>query len=187
MGITKTTDLTNSVGAVYEKKYYMFSLENTGVWGQFIDWQTPVSEDGGSGSSFIYPIYGETDLVESPLTEDADVTPDTISDGAVTLTPYEYGKTFAITKLARYQSRTNLATVMGELIAKNRINSIDRILRRGATGRGATYPTMTVFLDLEHHLCLPRATGRAGRQHGYRTHEGRRLRLHRASQVVRGN
>ena len=51
MAITKTTDLTNAVKAVYEKKYYMMGLKNPGVWGQFINWESPVAESGGGGSS----------------------------------------------------------------------------------------------------------------------------------------
>lgn len=147
MAITKTTDLTNSVKAVYEKNYFLMGMANPGVWGQFINWQAPISENGGGGSSYDFPIYSEHDLVEGALTEDTDVTPDTINDGNVTVTPYEYGKTFAITKKARYQSRTDVAKVMGELVARNRTRSIDRILRRSATGYGSTYPTMTYHID----------------------------------------
>ena len=76
MAITKTTDLTNSVKAVYEKKYYMMGLKNPGVWGQFINWESPVAESGGGGSSYDFPIFSEHDLAEDALTEDADITPD---------------------------------------------------------------------------------------------------------------
>jgi N4-gp56 family major capsid protein len=147
MAITKAADLTNSVVTSYQKNYYMISMDNPGVWAQFIDWQTPISESGGAGSSFDFPIYGETDLAESALTEDADVTPESISDDNVTVTPYEYGKVFAVTKKARYTSRTNLDQVMGKLTAMNRVNSIDRILRRAACGRGSSYPTQTILAN----------------------------------------
>jgi len=147
MAITKAADLTNSVVTAYQKNYYMIAMDNPGVWAQFIDWQTPISENGGAGSSFDFPIYGETDLAESALTEDADVTPESITDDNVTVTPYEYGKVFAVTKKARYTSRTNLDQVMGKLTAMNRVNSIDRILRRAACGRGSTYPTQTIHID----------------------------------------
>jgi len=147
MAITKTTDLTNSVKAVSEKKYYMMGLKNPGVWGQFINWESPVAESGGGGSSYDFPIFSEHDLAEDALTEDADVTPDTINDGNGVVTPAEYGKVFAITKKAKYQSRVRTAEVMGEISARNRVRSIDRILRRSATGRGATYPTMTYHID----------------------------------------
>lgn len=147
MAITKVADLDNSVVTKYEKQYYLVSADNPGVWGQYINWQTPISSKGGSGSSLDFPIYSEQDLVEDALTEDADVTPDTISDGNVTVTPYEYGKTFAISKKARLQSRTDIDSVMGKLLAMNRVKSIDRILRRSACGRGSTRPTQTLHID----------------------------------------
>ncbi len=147
MAVTKVADMTNSVVTQYEKAYYLEADENPGVWGQFIDWQTPISENGGGGSTIDFPIYGETDLVEDALTEDADPTPDTFSDGNVTITPAEFGKTFAVTKKLRYQSRTNLDQIMGKLVSQNRVKSIDRILRRSACGRGSSYPTQTIHVD----------------------------------------
>src|SRR5512138_217991 len=117
MAITKAADLTNSVGTKYEQKYYLVSAENPGVWAQFVDWQPPVTENGGNGSTIDFPVYSEQDLVEDTLTEDADVTPDTISDGNVTITPNEYGKTFALSKKSRLQSRTDLPQLMGKLVA----------------------------------------------------------------------
>lgn len=147
MGITKAADLTNSVGTKYEKKYYLTSADNPGVWAQFINWEPPISPNGGNGSTIDFPVYSEQDLVEDTLTEDADVTPDTISDGNVTVSPDEYGKTFAISKKSRLQSRTNLDELMGKLVAMNRVKSVDRILRRSACGRGATHPTQVYHID----------------------------------------
>ncbi len=147
MPITKASDLSNSVVTKYEKKYYLTSADNPGVWGQFIDWQSPITPSGGNGSSIDFPIYSEQDLVEDALTEDEDVTPSTISDGNVTVTPDEWGKTFAVSKKSRLQSRTNLDEVMGKLVAMNRVKSIDRVLRRSACGRGSTKPTQTLHID----------------------------------------
>lgn len=146
MPITKSTDLTNSVVTRYEKAYYLLAAQEPGVWAQFVDWQEPITA-GNGGSSFDYPIYGELDPVEDALTEDADVTPSIITDGNVTVTPYEYGATVARTKVAELRSRTNLATIMGEQVARNRIKSIDRIIRRGACGRGSQRPTQTLHID----------------------------------------
>jgi len=141
--MTKTTDLSSSVVARYEKAYYLIAAQDPGIWAQFVQWQDPISA-GNGGSSYDYPIYGELDPVEDALTEDADVTPDSITDSNVTVTPTEYGKTVARTKKAELQSRVNLATVMGAQVAHNRIKSIDRILRRGACGRGSSMPTNTL-------------------------------------------
>jgi N4-gp56 family major capsid protein len=150
MAITAVANLDQTIVAQYEKKYYLVSADpkNTGIWAQFVDWQPPIPEDGGGGSSFDFPVYGDSyDPVESALTETADVTPTYIDDSNVTVTPYEYGFTGGITKLARWQSRVNQPAIHGELIAKHRIRSIDRIIRRGACGRGASYPTQTMHVD----------------------------------------
>lgn len=147
MPITKTTDLSNTVVTRYEKEYLLNAIEKPGVWAQFIDWQTPIPESGGSGSTLDFPIYSEQDLVEDSLTEDADIQPDTISDGNITLTPAEYGKMFAVSKKARYLSRVPIEQVLGKLVSQNRTKSIDRILRRSATGYGSVRPTQTLQID----------------------------------------
>lgn len=145
MAMTVVADLGDSIHARYEKEYMLEAAKRPGVWGQFINWQPPIPEDAGNGSSFNFPMYGESDPAESVLTEDADVTPDSITDGTMALTPYEYGKAWAVSKLARYQSITNLPKVMAEIATRNRVQSIDRIIRRGAVGHGATVPTMTYY------------------------------------------
>jgi hypothetical protein len=147
MAVTKVANLSNSIVTAYQKKYYMIGMDNPGVWGQFIDWQEPISESGGSGTSLDFPVYGETDLVEGTLNEEGDPTPETIGDSNATVTPYEYGKTFAITKKARYQSRTNLDEIMGKMVQMNRVKSIDRVLRRAACGFGSARPTLTYHID----------------------------------------
>jgi len=144
--MTNTSDLTNSVVARYEKAYYLLAAQTPGIWAQFVGWQDPISA-GNGGSSYDYPIYGELDPVEDALTEDADVTPDSIADSNVTVTPTEYGKTVARTKKAELQSRVNLATIMGAQVGQNRVKSIDRIIRRGACGRGSSRPTQTLHID----------------------------------------
>lgn len=146
MALTKTTDLSNAVVAKYEKAYYLLAAKEPGIWGQFVQWQDPISAGNGA-SSYDYSVFGEIDPVEDALTEDADVTPDIITDSNITVTPTEYGKTIARTKKAELQSRVNLASVMGEQISRNRIKSVDRILRRGACGRGSSRPTQTLHID----------------------------------------
>lgn len=149
MALTKTTDLTNSVVTQYEKSYYLIGADHPGTWAQFVDWQPAIPENGGGFSALDFPVYTlETDPVETALTEDADVTPETMpADSNVTVTPYEYGKTWGITKKLMYQVRTNYGAYMGKVTAWNRINSIDRILRRAAVGRGTSLPTFRVQLD----------------------------------------
>jgi N4-gp56 family major capsid protein len=149
MSVTLSTDLTNSVTTVYKDNYLLFAAnpKNQGVWGQFINWEDPVSEGGGSGNVINIPTYGEIDLVESAWTEGADVTPGSFNDGSVSITPYMYVNSTAVSKLALLQSRTKFDTAAGEIMAINRVNSIDRILRRAVTGRGSSYATQTLHID----------------------------------------
>lgn len=143
MSITTTSDLSNSVTTRYEQEYILQGDENPGVWAQFIDWQKPVSGSGGGGSSYDYPIYDEGTPIEDALTENADVTPQTIDDGNMTVTPAEFGGSFSTTKKLNYMARTNTPEIMGKKCAMQRVISIDRILRRAACGRGSSKPTMT--------------------------------------------
>jgi len=143
MAMTKTTDITNSIHARYEKQYMLEAAKRPGLWAQFIDWQDPIPETAGNGSSFNYTFYGESDFTDTALTEDADVTPNAISDGTMALTPAEYGYSWARSKLANYQSMQPIEKVMADIATRHRVGSIDRILRKGACGFGATKPTMT--------------------------------------------
>jgi N4-gp56 family major capsid protein len=148
MAITAVANLDQTIVAKYEKSYYLIAAKQPGIWGQFIDWQPPIPEDGGGGSSFDFPVFGESyDPVESALSETADVTPVYIEDSNVTVTPAEYGFTGGITKLARWQSRVNLPKIHGELMALHRMRSIDRIIRRAACGRGSSAPTNKYHID----------------------------------------
>lgn len=147
MPITKAGDLTNSVVTKYERQYYITGAKRPGVWAQFIKWQPPLTENGGNGSSVNFPIYSDQDLVDNALPEDEDITPSIISDGNVAVTPDEWGKVFAISKKSRLQSRTNLNEVMGDLLARNREKSVDRVLRRASCGYGASRPSQTLHID----------------------------------------
>jgi N4-gp56 family major capsid protein len=159
MSITTVADMTNSVTVRYEKEYLLHGDENPGVWAQFVDWKTPVGTSGGGGSSFDFPVYDEGTPVEDALTENADVTPQTIDDGNLTITPYEWGGTFSTTKKLTYQSRTNLPEVMGKKCAMQRVISIDRVLRRAACGRGSSYPTMTMMPSASANAVMTDLTG----------------------------
>jgi hypothetical protein len=149
MSATLSTDLTSAVTAVYKDSYILFASnpKNAGVWGQFINWEDPMTEGGGmnNGSSINIATFGDLDLVESAWTEGTDVTPDAFNDGSVSVTPYMYVKTAAVSKLALLENHTKFDKAAGEIMAINRINSIDRILRRAVCGRGSSYPTQTIY------------------------------------------
>ncbi len=146
MAITKSTDLSNSAVTNYQKAYYLIGAKTKEVFGQFVDWQDPIADDGGFGGTMDFPVYGSLEPIETALTEDADVTPESIADSNVTLTPYEYGRAVASTQVARFKSRTRLQTILGEMVARDRINSIDRIIRRTVTGRGSSLPTQRFYV-----------------------------------------
>lgn len=147
MAITQVSDMGDSVKTRYEKAYLLHGDQNPGVWGQFVSWQKPVSEGGDGGSSFEYPVYDAGVPLQDAISETADITPQTMDDGNISVTPAEYGGSFSTTKKLRYQAHTNLPEVVGKKSAAQRVISIDRILRRAAVGHGSTYPTNTVHID----------------------------------------
>lgn len=146
-GTTQVAHIGDSVVTRYEKGYYLYSAENPGTWAQFVQWGTPVPEQGGHASVIDMLVYDELDPVESALPELGEPTPQALEDSNLTITPAEWGATFARTKLAAYQSRANLDELAPKLMAQNRINSIDRVLRRSACGRGSTRPDFTIHID----------------------------------------
>ena len=147
MAVTKSTDLTNSAVTNYRKEYMLVAASRKEVFGQFVDWQDPISDEAGFGKTLDWPLYGELDPIETPLTEDADVTPTSITDANMTLSPVELGRAIGKTQLASFQSRTNVQQVHGKMVSLDRINSVDRYIRRTVTGFGNDYPTQRYYVD----------------------------------------
>lgn len=142
MGTVAT--LPNSAIAVgYMKKFMDWSIKTGEVFGPLVAWEPPIPEDGGGAQSFNFPAYGEVPPTSTPLPEMSDVTPEGIYDFNYTVTPYEYGRAFAVSQLARYQSRTTLQDKLARIAAQDRINSIDRIIRRKVYGHGSDSPSNT--------------------------------------------
>lgn len=131
----------------YEKAYFDWSLKNKEVFGQFVDWQAPIPEDGGGAATYDFPAFGALNPTDTVLPEDRDITPENIYDFNQTVSPYEYGRAAAVTKLARWQSRVNLPQQLARIMADDRINSIDRIIRRAVYGYGSSRPTNTFHID----------------------------------------
>lgn len=147
MPMGSVATLPNSAIAVdYMKKYMDWSLKYREVFGPLVAWEPPIPEDGGGAQSFNFPAYGEVPPTSTPLPEMSDVTPEGIYDFNYTVTPKEYGRAFAVSQLARYQSRTTLQDKLARIAAMDRVNSIDRIIRRAVYGHGSDYPTNT-FLN----------------------------------------
>ena len=111
MAITQVSDMGDSVKTRYEKAYLLHGDQNPGVWGQFVSWQKPVSEGGDGGSAFEFPVYDAGVPLQDAISETADITPQTMDDGNVSVTPAEYGGSFSTTKKLRYQAHTNLPEV----------------------------------------------------------------------------
>lgn len=147
MPITRSTDLTNSAVTNYQKVYLDLSIQRRETWGQFVDWQEPIPDDGGFGGTLDFPAFGELDPVETPLVEDADVVPDSITDFNVTVPPHEYGRAVAKTQVASFRSRVPLQRRLAEMVANDRINSIDRLIRRAVCGYGSNVPSYIVQPD----------------------------------------
>lgn len=145
MAVTKSTDLTNSVVTNYRREYMLVAAQRKEVYGQFVDWQDPIPDDGGFGGTLDYPMYGELEPIETELTEDADVTPTSIVDANMTLSPKEHGRAVGNTQLAAFKSRTKLQQIIAKQVALDRINSIDRIIRRTVCGFGNNLPTMCYY------------------------------------------
>jgi len=130
MALTKSTDLTHSAVVNYQKEAMIYAAGEE-VWGQFVDWEAPIPNDGGNAASYDYLAYGELDPALTALTEDADVTPQVLTDYNVTLTPTEYGNAVGRTQLAAFKSRAKTQAAFGKIIGLNRTRSVDRLLRNG--------------------------------------------------------
>lgn len=147
MPITRAADIPNSAVVNYQKAYLDLSLQRRETWGQFVDWQEPIPDDGGMGGTRDFPAFGELDPVETPLVEDADVVPDSITDYNVTVTPLEYGRAVARTQVAAFRSRVPLQRRLAEMVANDRINSVDRLIRRAVCGYGSSAPSFILQPD----------------------------------------
>ncbi len=144
MPMGSVATLPNSAIAVgYMKKFMDWSIKTGEVFGPLVAWEAPIPEDGGGAQSFNFPAYGEVPPTSTPLPEMSDVTPEGIFDFNYTVTPYEYGRAFAVSQLARYQSRTTLQDKLARIAAQDRVNSIDRLIRRKVYGHGSDVPTNT--------------------------------------------
>lgn len=148
MPMTTVANVPNAtLTTMYEKAYFDWSLKNKEVFGQFVDWQSPIPEDGGGAATFDFPAFGALNPTDTVLPEDRDVTPENIYDFNQTVTPYEYGRAAAVSKLSRWRSRVNLPQQLARIMADDRINSIDRIIRRAVYGHGSSRPTNTFHID----------------------------------------
>lgn len=148
MPMTTVANVPNAtLTTMYEKAYFDWSLKNKEVFGQFVDWQSPIPEDGGGAATFDFPAFGALNPTDTVLPEDRDITPENIYDFNQTVTPYEYGRAAAVSKLSRWRSRVNLPQQLARIMADDRINSIDRIIRRAVYGHGSSRPTNTFHID----------------------------------------
>lgn len=155
MPITTSGNLTNSAVTNYRKEAMTFAWGEE-VWGQFVDWQDPIPDDGGNAASFDYLAYGELDPAITALTEDADVTPVSLADYNMTVTPAEYGNAVGRTQKAAFVSRAKTQAAFGEIVGKNRTRSVDRLIRNGIVGgtlvRYAGTATARTGLDTTNDL-----------------------------------
>lgn len=133
MAITQVSHLDQTVVAKYESDYLIWA-EKTAVWDQVVDWQDPIPQDGGGGSSFDWPVYHELAPATTALTETDDVTAVALVDSNVTLTPTEYGNATTVTRKLRYQSRVDIPEVVGKTVGQNQAHTMDRLIRNTVVG-----------------------------------------------------
>ena len=130
MAMTQSSNLTNTAVTNYKKEAMTFAWGEE-VWGQFVNWDDPIPDDGGNAASFDYLAFGELDPAITALTQDADVTPQSLADYNVTVTPAEYGNAVGRTQKAAFFSRAKTQATFAEIVGKNRTRSVDRLIRNG--------------------------------------------------------
>ena len=133
MGKTGVSELDDSVKTKYMADYLLAAAERA-VWAQFVDWDDV--KEGQGGSSFEYVAYQamESDDNAAKLPEKDDIEATALSDSAVTVTPYEYGRRVTLTSLLRFQSHVKTREATAKLVGQNMTDTVERAIRRGVLG-----------------------------------------------------
>lgn len=146
MPMTTVSSIPNTaIATAYMKKYMDWSLKYGETFGQFVAWEPPIPDDGGGAASFNFPAYGEIPPISTPLPESSDVAPESIADFSYSVSPAEYGRALGVSQLAKFQSRTTVQDKLAAIMARDRVNSVDRIIRRSVYGHGSDLPNNIYF------------------------------------------
>jgi len=133
MGKTGVAELDDSVKTKYMSDY-LLAAANKSVWSQFVDWD--VITEGQGGSSFKYVAYEamDSDDAAAKLPEKDDIEATALTDSAIEVTPYEYGRRVTLTSLLRFQSHVKTREATAKLVGQNMMDTVERAIRRGVLG-----------------------------------------------------
>ncbi len=104
------------------------------VWSQFVDWDSIV--EGQGGRSFEYVAYEtmDSDDAAARLPEKDDIVATALTDSAISVTPFEYGRRVSVTSLLRFQSHIKTREATAKLVGNNMTDTVEKAIRRGILG-----------------------------------------------------
>ena len=118
--MTGTTELDNNAIIAYDRAFILENEQGQVLDGNIVDVMEMID-----AKSFNFPRYGALTPTSTPLTEDADVTSEAMSDTEIVIQPKEFGNVVTTTLLSNLQSggRTNVGAAA--LAGKNAARSQD--------------------------------------------------------------
>lgn len=131
MAITTTADL--SLDQAAWDLFLYFSLRPELHFDGCADVKS-TSQAPGQGVSVTFTTFSDLAVASTPLTEDVDVTPETMDDSQVTLTLEEFGNAVKTTKKARTTSFVPLNPAVANVVGFNAGISIDDIAKTELEG-----------------------------------------------------
>lgn len=148
MAVTTATDLADSQVTIYDQAVIV-SGENMAN----MDADGSVTLGGSiNGASDKFTIYTKLSPITASLTDGTSVTPVSMVDSAVTITPAEYGNVIATTKLANATTAGKADLASAKLIGINIIESPNA--KAVAVLEGATNSTLSIGISVISKLDL---------------------------------
>ena len=136
MAITATADLSNSRQQVLQAEYDLGLLKKYVYAQEPLVWSPPgaILGPGRHFSSAAFPFYFTLAPTNSTLSETADVTPTTMTDAAVTVTPAMYGRTIQQSEFLALTATPNTEMAALDLVIDDAARSQDYLARSAAIG-----------------------------------------------------
>lgn len=127
MAFVSTATLSNQVIAAYQRAA-LFALRSMPVFDQFAKFKPGDLTNPGSPVRFTF--WDEMSTATTPLAETTDITPVSLSDSRVDVTPYEYGNGILTTIKIRTDSYVaGFDSDAAGLVARNMVDTIDELAR----------------------------------------------------------
>ena len=125
--MSTTTDLSNSIRARYWDDYI------TGAWNRRLYDQVcfPIGEDAEKmqrGSSHVVNFIGRMVPGSTAMSESVDITPQTLSDATVTVTPSSRGEAIQDSELLLIQNYTGYNEMRSKIVGENQMETIEAYL-----------------------------------------------------------